>query len=233
MNNLATASLLFISGSGIKSIDLPAMSSADGLYIMSTPNLSSLKVPRLTTVDEISLIGTGTLESVSFSAGLKECNSFAIVNTKIQTLPGFDVTLLDHLELQDNPNLGLVLPNLSKIKGDLTLKGDYGFKFVSNLSKVMGQFTLVDAPKVDLPLLQEVRGNVTIENFGGKEVRIPIKLINGSLAVTNSQVLEILSLNRLESIGRGLTLLNNSQLALLRLQSLTRCYDKFEIFPQA
>lgn len=224
---------LRVTGPGVLSVALPALSTAVKLSVYSTPNMTSLAVPRLIKVDELGFVATGNLSTVAFPGGLTRLKDFVLADTRIQDISGILAREVDSLRVEDN----LVLNTLA-FDELVHVANNFVYKFNSLghlitlpfLESIGGDLYLEKNSNVFLPSLETVGGNLLLYELAAEDFGLQVHAVDKSVVVRRCLHLKSLFLENLVSVGGHLSVLENPKLILIKLNRLHKLGGNLTIY---
>jgi hypothetical protein len=167
------------------------------IKILGTTNLTTVNLSMITTAINIEIANNTILASVDLS-GLVKCDGYITVSES-PLLTNLNLAALSKItsagiSIQNTGLSNLILPNLSKLIGDLSIRGNQNLATVS----------LVNANGISF---MEISGNPLLSNIN----LASLSTCKNSFTISNNSLLSTLNFNSLTSAG-SLSIQNNTVL---------------------
>jgi hypothetical protein len=167
------------------------------IKILGTTNLTTVNLSMITTAINIEIANNTILASVDLG-GLVKCDGYILIS-ETPLLTNLNLAALSKitsagLSIQNTGVSNLILPNLSKLIGDLSIRGN------QNLTTV----NLVNANGISF---MEISGNPLLSNIN----LASLSTCKNSFTISNNSLLSTLNFNNLTSTG-SLSIQNNTVL---------------------
>lgn len=197
----------------LASINMPNIREISGEYrLQGCRSLSNLQTPTLTKVGQITWITLPAL--MSFTAKIGEASTVRISDTQLTSLEGLDIKTVKRFDVDNNQYLKTVTMNLKNVSEALSMGFNAKTIAISFPELIWSNnMTLIGAGSIGLPKLQHVNGSM---NFGNTSVTSiackNLTAIEQTLAFIGNEKVTELDFPKLEEIGGGFKIHNNSKL---------------------
>ncbi|KAL2757978.1 hypothetical protein ACRALDRAFT_1080001 [Sodiomyces alcalophilus JCM 7366] len=201
------------------------LSAIEGRFEMSgLTALSELEFTSLASVGEIHWLHLPFLGEFAFGiAGVTEAKSVRVSDTFLGSLDGLNLATVDSLHINNNNRLVSYSTQLANVSTILEITSNNPNLNITLANLVWAEeIRIGNAASLEVPSLEVVNGSMyldqnSFESFSAPNLTMADK---GAISFTNNTELTNISFPQLESIGGGLTILNNTAL------------DKIQGFPK-
>ncbi|KAG9306064.1 hypothetical protein G9A89_020259 [Geosiphon pyriformis] len=198
----------------LESISIPNLSNANDIVLNDNAALATVEVPSLSKANTFTIHGAPSLESVRFVSGLSEINNFELSHTGVSELTGLVASSVGALRLMNNENIAKVsLPNLVSVKTiDLYSNSNSGLHFAAPNLENFGEGVFRNLASASLPSLKKVASDLCFNENKMDMLSIPkLEDIGKTLIIAKNENLKSTFFPNLSHVG-GLLLQNNPKL---------------------
>ncbi|ODQ80256.1 hypothetical protein BABINDRAFT_161219 [Babjeviella inositovora NRRL Y-12698] len=187
------------------------------LSLEELTSLTSVYFPMLVAVDQLEWKILPILSTVNLDAGISKIRSITISDTSLVGFTGFEVDLLDILNINNNRFLESVTSNVRKISQELLISANAKYAEVRFPSlKFANNMTFNDVSMLDLSNIELVENSASFINNKFSALKIPkLKEIGGTLSISKNTGLSSVELPTLGEVGGGLIVMDNALLQKL------------------
>ncbi|KAK9463452.1 uncharacterized protein V1516DRAFT_661583 [Lipomyces oligophaga] len=207
-------SLTCTSNANLTSLSAASLETIDGTFdLTEVTQLGTLNFPRLATVGAINWVTLPSIQSLTFTTGVTNCQDILISDTSLSTLDGISLTQVARLEVNNCLDLDEISMPLQYVTDavDISYNGATNVTFPSLVWA--NNLTFQDVSSISTPKLSTVNASYiiisnTMKSFVSKNLTSV-----GGLSVSKNDALTSLSFPNLETIGTaGLEISNNTKL---------------------
>lgn len=182
--------------------------------------LSELQFTSLESVGEINWLHLPFLGEFAFGiAGVTEAKSVRVSDTFLGSLDGLNLATVDSLHINNNNRLVSYSTQLANVSTILEITSNNPKLNITLANLVWAEeIRIGNAASLEVPSLEVINGSMyldqnSFESFSAPNLTMSDK---GAISFTNNTQLTNISLPQLETIGGGLTILNNTALEKIK-----------------
>ncbi|KAG7694145.1 hypothetical protein KL915_003816 [Ogataea haglerorum] len=179
------------------------------LYVLDTLSFGSL-----VSVGSINWVTLPALTQAGLAAGVSDCQSIYISDTRLESLEGFNPINVETFNINNNKNLASISSDIKSVSNALSVSynGDDTNVTFDSLAWA-NNITFYSVSSISMSNISAVNSSLGVFESNVELLEIPtLTKIGGDLSIIDNDDLSEIDLSDLQSVGGGFVIANNSNL---------------------